>query len=276
MKRWWPNSHRATGQLLARRDELQASIDAWWRKHKGLTFDIAAHTAFLRSIGYLVAEPVNLRIDTANVDPEIGVLAGPQLVVPVDNARYALNAANARWVSLYDALYGTDAVLPVDHAARGYDTARGARVIAYARALLDEIAPLASGSHTASTRYSIENGQLQVYLVDGTNSGLREPARCVGWRGTPAQPTAVLLKNNGLHVEISIDRTHRIGATDPAGVADLIVEAAITTIEDCEDSVARRGCRRQDRRVSQLAGPDEWLAGSPLRQEWRHRGAQAQ
>jgi malate synthase len=224
--------------LLARRDELQAAIDAWWREHKGRQFDIAAHTQFLRSIGYLVDEPAQFQIDTAGVDPEIAQVAGPQLVVPVDNARYALNAANARWVSLYDALYGTDAILPVDHSARGYDQERGARVIAYARALLDEIAPLVSGSHADAIGYAIKDGGLAVQLTNGRSTTLRDPARYVGWRGTPAQPTAVLLRNNGLHVEISIDRTHRIGKTDAAGVADVIVEAAITTIEDCEDSVA--------------------------------------
>ncbi len=224
--------------LLARRDELQAAIDAWWREHKGLAFDVAAHTAFLRDIGYLVAEPAGVTIDTAQVDPEIASVAGPQLVVPVSNARYALNAANARWVSLYDALYGTDALLPADPAIKGYDAARGARVIAYARTLLDEIAPLAKGSHADSVRYAIENGQLHVYLANGTATGLREPSRYVGWKGTPAQPTAVLLRNNGLHIEISIDRAHRIGSTDPAGIADLVIEAAITTIQDCEDSVA--------------------------------------
>jgi malate synthase len=224
--------------LLARRDELQAAIDAWWLEHQGRPFDVKAHTEFLRGIGYLVGDPGPVSIDTANVDPEIGIVAGPQLVVPVDNARYALNAANARWVSLYDALYGTDAILPIDHSAKGYDTARGARVIAYGRALLDEIVPLTVGSHADSTRYTIENGKLQVYLANGTSSGLRDPARYLAWRGTPAQPTAVLLRHNGLHVEIVIDRTHRIGSTDPAGVADLVVEAAITTIEDCEDSVA--------------------------------------
>ncbi len=223
--------------LLARRDELQASIDAWWREHKGQAFDVVAHTAFLQSIGYLVPEPAGIQIDTANTDPEIASVAGPQLVVPVSNARYALNAANARWGSLYDALYGTDAILPIDPATKGYDAARGARVIAYARALLDEIAPLTTGSHAEATRYSIENGQLAVHLANAT-ANLRDPARYVGWRGTPAQPTAVLLKNNGLHVEIVIDRAHRIGATDPAGIADLVVEAAITTIQDCEDSVA--------------------------------------
>jgi malate synthase len=224
--------------LLARRDELQSAIDAWWREHKGLQLDVRAHTEFLRGIGYLTGDPGEVRIDTANVDPEIASIAGPQLVVPVDNARYALNAANARWVSLYDALYGTDAILPVDAGVKGYDTKRGARVIAYARALLDEIAPLQSGSHADSVAYSIEGGQLSVKLQDGSSSGLRDPARYVGWRGTPRQPTAVLLKNNGLHVEIAIDRSHRIGSTDAAGVADLIVEAAITTIQDCEDSVA--------------------------------------
>jgi malate synthase len=223
--------------LLARRDELQASIDAWWREHKGQAFDVAAHTAFLQRIGYLVPEPVGIQIDTANTDPEIASVAGPQLVVPVSNARYALNAANARWGSLYDALYGTDAILPIDPSTKGYDAARGARVIAYARALLDEIAPLTTGSHAEATRYSIENGQLAVHLA-ATTASLRDPSRYVGWRGTPAQPTAVMLKNNGLHVEIVIDRAHRIGATDPAGIADLVVEAAITTIQDCEDSVA--------------------------------------
>ncbi|HMA11614.1 MAG TPA: malate synthase G [Steroidobacteraceae bacterium] len=224
--------------LLARRDELQASIDAWWREHKGRSFDAAAHTAFLRSIGYLVEEPQGVIIDTANVDPEIATVAGPQLVVPVSNARYALNAANARWVSLYDALYGTDAILPVDANARGYEAARGARVIAYGRAFLDEIAPLTRGSHADAARYTIENGKLAVHLNNGQVAGLADPSRYVGWQGTPAQPSAVLLRNHGLHVEIRIDHGHRIGSTDPAGVADLIVEAAITTIQDCEDSVS--------------------------------------
>ena len=227
-------------ELLAKRDELQSRIDAWWREHKGQAFDVVAHTTFLREIGYLVDDPhFGLTIDTANVDPEIAHIAGPQLVVPVSNARYALNAANARWVSLYDALYGTDAIAPVDPAARGYDAARGARVISYVRAFLDEIAPLTSGSHSDATRYAIENGQLRVSLSGSAGSvGLREPSRYVGWRGTPAQPTSVLLRNNGLHVELLIDRNHRVGRTDAAGVADVIVEAAITTIQDCEDSVA--------------------------------------
>ena len=224
--------------LLTRRDELQSRIDAWWREHKGLALDVAAHTAFLREIGYLVDAPTDVRIDTDNVDAEIATVAGPQLVVPVSNARYALNAANARWSSLYDALYGTDALLPVDTGSRGYDPERGARVIAYGRAFLDEIAPLAQGSHAAATAYLIQNGQLAVRLDDGRESRLRDPARYVGWRGTPAQPSAVLLRNHGLHVEISIDRSHRIGSTDPAGISDLLVEAALTTIQDCEDSVS--------------------------------------
>lgn len=224
--------------LLARRDQLQAAIDAWWREHKGQRFDVREHADFLRSIGYLGADPGPVRIETSGVDAEIASVAGPQLVVPVDNARYALNAANARWVSLYDALYGTDAIAPVDAGARGYDEARGARVIAWARALLDEIAPLAQGSHKDAQGYSIDGGQLIVKLRDGSSSSLRHPERCVGWRGLASQPGAVLLRNNGLHVEITIDRAHRIGRTDAAGVADLIVEAAITTIQDCEDSVA--------------------------------------
>jgi malate synthase len=224
--------------LLARRDELQSAIDAWWREHKGQRFDVQEHTRFLRSIGYLGADAAPVRIDTSGVDAEIASVAGPQLVVPVDNARYALNAANARWVSLYDALYGTDAIAPIDTDARGYDAARGARVISYARAFLDEIAPLAEGSHADATAYSIDAGRLVVRLKQGHASGLRNPERCVGWRGLPTQPAAVLLRNNGLHVEIAIDRAHRIGSTDAAGVADLVVEAAITTIQDCEDSVA--------------------------------------
>jgi malate synthase len=224
--------------LLAQRDELQAAIDAWWREHKGLAFDVQAHSRFLRQIGYLVSEPAGVRIDTANVDAEIAQVAGAQLVVPVDNARYALNAANARWVSLYDALYGTDAIAAVDARASGYDAARGARVIAYGRALLDEIAPLARGSHADAAGYSIIDGQLQVKLAAGGSAALRDPGRCAGWRGPPGAPAAVLLKNHGLHLEIQIDRTHRIGAADAAGVADLIIEAAMTTVMDCEDSVA--------------------------------------
>jgi malate synthase len=224
--------------LLARRDTLQSQLDAWWRERKGQAFDVHVYTAFLHEIGYLVPVPEGITIDTAKVDPEIAIVAGPQLVVPVSNSRYALNAANARWVSLYDALYGTDAIVAVDPAAKGYDATRGARVIAYGRALLDEVAPLASGSHADAVRYTIEGGQLAAQMSNGTAVRLRNTERYAGWKGTPAQPTAVLLRNNGLHLEIVIDRTHRIGSTDPAGVADLVIEAALTTIQDCEDSVS--------------------------------------
>ena len=224
--------------LLERRDALQAAIDGWWRAHKGLAFDAEAHTDFLREIGYLVDEPAAFNIETSQVDPEISRIAGPQLVVPVNNARYALNAANARWGSLYDALYGTDALLPPDPAVRGYDVARGTAVIRYARQLLDHVAPLSNGSHQDSVGYAIEGDTLMVELSNGQVSGLADPAKLAGWQGTAASPTAVLLRNNGLHLEVQVDRGHRIGRDDPAGVADVLVEAAITTIQDCEDSVA--------------------------------------
>jgi malate synthase len=224
--------------LLAKRDTLQAQIDQWWYEHRQQPFDVAAHTDFLRRIGYLVDEPAAFKIDTLNVDAEIATTAGPQLVVPVSNARYALNAANARWVSLYDALYGTDAIAPPVAGARGYDAARGAKVIARARAALDQLAPLVSSSHAHSTAYAIVGDQLQVTLADGTRTALLEPHKCVGWRGDAAAPSVVVLRNNGLHVEIVIDRSSTIGASDAAGVSDLVIEAAITTIQDCEDSVA--------------------------------------
>ena len=224
--------------LLAKRDTLQAQIDQWWYEHRQQPFDVAAHTAFLRRIGYLVDEPAAFKIDTLNVDAEIATTAGPQLVVPVSNARYALNAANARWVSLYDAFYGTDAIEPPVAGARGYDAARGAKVIARARAVLDQLAPLASGSHAHSTAYAIVGDQLQVSLVDGSRTALREPHKCVGWTGDTATPATIVLRNNGLHVEVVINRSSSIGAGDAAGVSDLVIEAAITTIQDCEDSVA--------------------------------------
>ena len=226
--------------LLARRDALQAQIDQWHQTHRAAPIDPAAYAAFLREIGYLVPEPEDFAIGTANVDPEIAAIAGPQLVVPVTNARYALNAANARWGSLYDALYGTDATPDDGGAARGsgYNPVRGAKVIARARALLDEAAPLAAGSHADATGYAIAGGRLVVSLAGGATTGLADPTRCVGYTGEAAAPTAVLLRHHGLHAEIVIDHAHPIGRTDAAGVADVVMESAITTIQDLEDSIS--------------------------------------
>ncbi|MDA0676082.1 MAG: malate synthase G [Proteobacteria bacterium] len=226
--------------LLARRDALQARIDAWHRERRGKAPDAAAYRRVLEEIGYLVPVGPDFTIGTANVDAEISTIAGPQLVVPVMNARYALNAANARWGSLYDALYGTDAIADEGGAQRGpsYNPARGKKVIAYARGVLDTIGSLAIGSHRDATRYRIQNGALAVALENGSDTALKEPARFAGFTGTPDEPTAVVLVHNGLHAEIRIDRSHAIGKTDPAGVADVIMESAVTTIMDCEDSIA--------------------------------------
>jgi len=223
--------------LLSRRDVLQVQIDAWWRARQGRPLDVAEETAFLRQIGYLLPEPAPFQIGTQNVDPEIAKLAGPQLVVPVSNGRFALNAANARWGSLYDALYGTDALAPPT-GAKGYDPERGGQVIAFARAFLDRAAPLAAGSHTDAVAYTIANGNLVVRLSNGQETALATTEQFTGWRGGAATPAGVLLRHNGLHFEILIDRTHSVGKDDAAGVADVLVEAALTAIQDCEDSVA--------------------------------------
>ena len=223
--------------LLQVRDGLQAKIDAFGLANRGCTIGTAEHEAFLRQIGYLVDEPAAFQIRTDQVDPEIALMAGPQLVVPLSNARYALNAANARWGSLYDALYGTDALSP-PLAPGPYNPERGAEVIAYARGVLDEIAPLAKGSHLDAVSYRVAEGVLVVGLMGGEVTGLAHPDRFVGSRGSEGGVQGLLLKHNGLHCEIVIDRAHPIGAGDPAGVCDLQIESALTAIQDCEDSVA--------------------------------------
>ena len=226
--------------LLDNRDDLQAQIDMWHGERAGQAHDAAAYKSFLNEIGYLVAEPEAFKITTENVDTEIAEQAGPQLVVPVKNARFALNASNARWGSLYDALYGTDAIPEDDGAEKGqgYNPVRGDKVIAFARKHLDQATPLASGSHADVTAYAIVDGALQATTEGGANAGLAKPEQLRGWQGDAAAPTAILLRNNGLHIEIQIDADSPIGKTDKAGVKDLLVEAAVTTIMDCEDSVA--------------------------------------
>ena len=230
--------------LLAERDRLQLEIDAWHQAHPGPIADMAAYQAFLQSIGYLVPVPKKSRITTKNVDAELAVQAGPQLVVPVLNARYALNAANARWGSLYDALYGTDVIsedagaAKVSASGKPYNPKRGKKVIAYARHVLDRTAPLRKGSHLDSVAYSVKNGKLAVKLKDGSNTSLLNAAQFIGFQGTAKAPSSVLLQHNGLHLDIRIDRNTAIGKTDAAGVCDLVLEAALSTILDLEDSVA--------------------------------------
>jgi malate synthase len=226
-------------ELLAERDRLQEKLDTWHRENPGPVRDMAAYRAFLGEIGYLVEAPSKVGVTTANVDREVAVQAGPQLVVPVNNARFALNAGNARWGSLYDALYGTDAIPEADGAEKGasFNPKRGEKVIAYARSVLDRAAPLATGSHRDAVNYALRDGHLVVTLEGGRDTGLKDPGKLVGFNGDAANPETILLANHGLHLEIQIDPSHPIGKTYPAGVKDLVVEAALTAIMDCEDSV---------------------------------------
>ena len=224
--------------LLVKREDLQHQIDSYHLANKH--WDAAQYQQFLTDIGYLVPEPDNFCIETENVEPEIARTAGPQLVVPVSNARFALNAANARWGSLYDALYGTDVLSEEDGAEKGsnYNPVRGFKVMAYARQFLDKALPLENGSHIESTNYSVVNGQLIITLRDSSQTGLKQPAQLVGFQGEAQNPRAILLLSHGLHIELQIDHNHSIGAADKAGLKDVLLEAALTTIMDCEDSVA--------------------------------------
>jgi malate synthase len=226
--------------LLAQRDRLQTEMDAWHRANPGPISDMKAYRAHLEKIGYLQLHPAKAKATTRNVDAELALQAGPQLVVPILNARYALNAANARWGSLYDALYGTDVIPEKGGAERAgaYNPVRGAKVIEYARYVLDRTAPLKTGSHIDSTGYRVEGGKLVVALKNGKNTGLDDAAQLIGYQGDAASPSSVLLQHNGLHLDIRIDRSTPIGHSDPAGVCDLVLEAALSTILDLEDSVA--------------------------------------
>ncbi|MEN9627403.1 MAG: hypothetical protein RJA10_630 [Pseudomonadota bacterium] len=226
--------------LLAERDRLQAELDAWHKANPGPIRSMKKYKAFLQKIGYLVPVPDKVKATTKNVDAELALQAGPQLVVPITNARYALNAANARWGSLYDALYGTDALPETDGATKGsgYNPIRGAKVIEYARHVLDRTAPLQKGSHLDSTAYRVVDNQLAVTLKNGSTVGLKKPAQFVGFQGEMSAPSSVLLSHHGLHLDIRIDASHAIGQTDPAGVCDLVLESALSTILDLEDSVA--------------------------------------
>jgi malate synthase len=226
--------------LLAERDRLQSEMDAWHKANPGPIADMKAYRAFLEKTGYLVPQPKKVTVTTGNVDAELAKQAGPQLVVPILNARYALNAANARWGSLYDALYGTDVIAETGGAekGKGYNPVRGAKVIEYARHVLDRTAPLKKGSHIDSTAYAVKGGKLVVTLKGGKTTALDDAGQFIGFQGKASAPSSVLLQHNGLHIDIRIDRGTPIGKTDPAGVSDLVVEAALSTIMDLEDSVA--------------------------------------
>ncbi|MEO8751310.1 MAG: malate synthase G [Casimicrobiaceae bacterium] len=225
--------------LLAERDRLQLELDAWHRAHPGPIRDMAGYRQFLQRIGYIVPVPAHVQATTAHIDREIAEQAGPQLVVPMSNARYSLNAANARWGSLYDALYGTDAIPETAGATKGpgFNPIRGKAVIARARAFLDQAAPLTGGSHADAISYRVQDGHLEV-ATPHAKLGLAQPAQFLGYQGNPDAPSAILLKHNGLHFELDIDRNSAIGKIDAAGVKDVLLEAALTTIMDCEDSVA--------------------------------------
>ena len=226
--------------LLAERDRLQAEIDSWHKAHPGPIRDMAAYSQFLEAIGYLLPQPDGVKATTTQVDAELAVQAGPQLVVPILNARYALNAANARWGSLYDALYGTDVISDADGAEKGtgYNPVRGAKVIAFARNVLDQHTPLNAGLHSDATGYAVVDGQLSVTLANGSRSGLKDASQFAGYQGDAAAPSSVLLTHNGNHIDIIINRNTPIGKTDAAGVSDVVLEAALSTILDLEDSVA--------------------------------------
>ena len=230
--------------LLAERERLQTELDQWHHANPGPITNVAAYRAHLQSIGYLAPVPDKVVATTTNVDAELAIQAGPQLVVPILNARYALNAANARWGSLYDALYGTDAISETDGATKtgpdgkGYNPIRGAKVVAFGRSFLDQSAPLATGSHSDAVAYKVDGNKLAVTLKDGSVSGLRDVEKFVGYQGDSAAPSSVLLCNNGLHIDIQIDSSKGIGKDDAAGVADLVLESALSTILDLEDSVA--------------------------------------
>ena len=225
--------------LLAKRDGLQAQIDGWYQAHSGQPIDVKAQLAMLRDIGYVIPEPAPFKIDSQNVDAELSEIPGPQLVVPVTNARYVLNAANARWGSIYDALYGTDAIPEEDGATRAgkYNPVRGAKIIARGKQILDMAAPLTRGVHEQAVRYFVAGDHLNVTLGDET-VGLADPDKFVGYLGSAASPQAILLRNHGLHIEIRIDRSSAVGSTDRAGIADIVLESAVSTIVDFEDSVA--------------------------------------